>query len=312
MNTILFFIGIIVIVGAISKYVWDSRSDGYYEKEFHTKKKTYIIAAIIGIAVIILSSSFVIIPTGYTGIKKTFGQISKNTLPNGFNFKIPVIQTVEKINNKQQDISFEDTKISSETSERNEVFFSDITITYRINPSKSAWIAANISNYEENLLNEGLIASAIKSSAKTLTPVDVTNRSKIEPIAQDNIQKSIDDKYGKDVIYINKVVINNATFDKEYNDKIAKKQQAQMDYEKQQIENKKEIEKAEADAKVKKTKAEADAEATKIAANAEAEANKKISDSITDKIINNKLAEARIKHGWITVSGSDTVVTNNK
>lgn len=63
---------------------------------------------------------------------------------------------------------------------------------------------------------------------------------------------------------------------------------------------------------LKEHNAEADAEATKIAANAEAEANKKISDSITDKIINNKLAEARIKHGWITVSGSDTVVTNNK
>lgn len=308
-NSIMFLIGAGIIIFTLVKRIISKVGTGYNDEK---KTKVKITGYIVGLIVIILSSSFVIIPTGYTGIKKTFGQISKNTLPNGFNFKVPVVQTVEKINNKQQDISFEDTTISSETSERNEVFFSGITVTFRINPEKSAWIAANISDYESNLLNEGLIGSAIKSAAKTLTPIDVTNRGKIEPIAQENIQNSINDKYGKDVIYINKVVINNATFDKEYNEKIAKKQQAQMDYEKQQIENKKEIEKANAEAQVKKTKAEADAEATKIAADAEAEANKKISNSITDKIINNKLAEARIKHGWVTVSGNSTVVTDGK
>lgn len=85
-----------------------------------------------------------------------------------------------------------------------------------------------------------------------------------------------------------------------------------MDYEKQQIENKKNIEKAEADAKVKKTQAQAEADATKIAAEAESEANKKISSSITDKLIENKLADAREKHGWVTVKGADTVVTKDK
>lgn len=306
MNIILFILGIFIVVGTIA-YAFLQEYDG----EKSPIKRT-IAGVTIGALVMILSTSFVIIPTGYTGIKKTFGQISKNTLPNGFSFKIPIVQTVEKVNNKQQDISFEDTKISSETSERNEVFFSGITITYKINPEKSAWIAANITDYENNLLSEGLISSAIKSAAKTLSPVEVTNRSKLEPIAEENIQKSIDEKYGKNVILINKVVINNATFDSEYNEKIAKKQQAQMDYEKQQIENKKAIEKAEADAKVKKTTAEADADAKRISASAEADANKKIADSITEKLINNKLAEARLKHGWVTVNGSNTVVTDNK
>lgn len=306
MNIILLILGTLIVVGTMG-YAFFQEYDG----ERSPIKRT-LAGVTIGVLIMILSTSFVIIPTGYTGIKKTFGQISKNTLPNGFSFKIPIVQTVEKVNNKQQDISFEDTKISSETSERNEVFFSGITITYKINPEKSAWIAANITDYENNLLSEGLISSAIKSAAKTLSPVEVTNRSKLEPIAEENIQKSIDEKYGKNVILINKVVINNATFDSEYNEKIAKKQQAQMDYEKQQIENKKAIEKAEADAKVKKTTAEADADAKRISASAEADANKKIADSITEKLINNKLAEARLKHGWVTVNGSNTVVTDNK
>ncbi len=312
-NGIIFVIGVIIIVVAaiMGGHKGYKSYDGYTGKS-NASYRNNIIAVIIGLVVIVLSQCFVVIPTGYTGVKSTFGQISEKTLPNGFNIKIPFIQSVDQINNKQQDIIFKDSKISSETSERNTVIFSGITVTYKINPDKSAWIARNVTDWDENLVNESLIASAIKTSSKTLSPVDVTNRSKLEPIAQENIQDSLDQKYGKGVITINKVVISEASFDKEYDDKIAKKQQAQMDYEKQQIENKKNVEKAEADAKVKKTNAEAEAEATKIAAQAEAEANKKLANSITDKLINNKLAEARLKHGWVTVNGNSTVVTDNR
>ena len=32
----------------------------------------------------------------------------------------------------------------------------------------------------------------------------------------------------------------------------------------------------------------------------------------TDKLIDSKLADARVKHGWVTVKGADTVVTKDK
>lgn len=289
--------------GQITKEEWDRERRGFGGN---------ICGMALGFAIIIFAFSFVIIPTGYTGVKTTFGQVSQKTMPNGFNLKIPFVQKIERVNNKQQDIVFEKNKITSETSERNTVTFEGITVTYQINAEKSAWILANVADYENNLVSESLVASAIKTSSKTLTPTDVTNRSILEPKAQENIQKSLDEKYGAGVIHINKVIINGAEFDKEYDDKIAKKQQAQMDYEKQQIENKKNIEKAEADATVKKTTAQAEAEAQKIAAEAEAEANKKVADSITSKLIKDKLAEARLKHGWVTVQGTDTVVTTEK
>ena len=310
MNILIGLLGIITmfftIVFGYKKYI--------YSKE-HNIKQNYInnvFSFICGVAIFVFSFSFVIIPTGYTGVKTTFGQVSQKTMPNGFNLKIPFVQKIENINNKQQDIVFEKNKITSETSERNTVIFKGITVTYQINQEKSAWILANVADYKNNLVNESLVASAIKTSSKTLTPTDVTNRSILEPKAQENIQKSLDEKYGKGVILINKVIINGAEFDKEYDNKIAKKQQAQMDYEKQQIENKKNIEKAEADATVKKTTAQAEADALKIAAEAEAEANKKVADSITQKLIEDKLAEARLKHGWVTVQGADNIVTKEK
>ena len=287
----------------ITKDEWNQKHRGYFGNVF---------AALLGIVIFVFAFSFVIIPTGYTGVKTTFGQVSEKTMPNGFNLKVPFVQHIEKVNNKQQDIVFGENKISSETSERNTVTFKGVTVTYQINPEKSAWIYANVSDYKDSLVSESLVASAIKTASKGLTPTDVTNRGILEPNAQENIQTSLDEKYGKDVIMVSKVVINDASFDKEYDEKIAKKQQAQMDYEKQQIENKKNIEKAEADAKVKTTNAQADADATKIAAEAEAEANKKVASSITDKLIENKLADAREKHGWVTVKGADTVVTKDK
>lgn len=241
-----------------------------------------------GIAALIFANSFTIIPTGYTGVKVTLGQVKEESLHKGFNPHIPIIQQIITVNNKKQDISFNDDVISSETSERNEVFFSGITVTYQINPEKSAWIYANVTNYQDGLISEALVASAIKTSSKTLSPTDVTNRSILEPIAKAEMQKSLDEKYGADVVFVNKVIIQNATFTDEYNKKLEEKQNAQTDYEKQQTENKKNIEKAEADAKVIKTQAEAAAQAKIIAAEAEAEANKKISSSVDDNVLKNK------------------------
>ena len=87
--------------------------------------------------------------------------------------------------------------------------------------------------------------------------------------------------------------------------KIAKKQQAQIDYETQQIENKKNIEKAEADAAVTKTNAQAKADAKVIEAQAEADANKLISDSIDDNVLRNRYYDKWDGKLPTTIVGSD-------
>ena len=240
------------------------------------KFKAGYVGIIIAVLLVIFlgANSVKIIPTGYTGVRTTFGQISNTVVQSGLNFKVPFIQSITLVNNKQQDVTFEGI-ISSETSERNEVFFSGTTVTYQINAEKSSWIYANVSNYRNNLISESLVSSALKTVSKTLTPTDVTNRTIIEPLVKESIQASLNEKYGSEVVKINKVVIADATFDNEYNAKIAQKQQAQMAYETQQIENKTSVEKAEAEAML-------------IEATAEAEANKLLEESLTDTILKQK------------------------
>lgn len=273
MNWVLLIIGIILVVCAVAFYIIS-----YKEKS--AKRIIGGLLLVVGLALAVVSQSFTIIPTGYTGVKTTFGQIDNVTLQNGFNWKTPLIQSIEMVDNKQQDISFNDDEIWSETKERTAIYYKGVTVTYQINPEKSSWIYANISNYKDNLVTKPLVSSAIKASSKDLSDVDATNRSIIEPKALKNIQDSLNDKYGKDVIYVNKVTINNADFEESYNKAIADKQKAQLAAEQQEIENNKAIAKAEADAKVAVEKAQGKADANEI-----------LKKSLSDEVLKDKYIE---------------------
>lgn len=273
-----------------------SMEDFFYNEDNIKKIKRISLGILIALFVIITAfNCFKIIPTGYTGVRTTFKQVDNVVLQNGLNFKIPYIQKIAMVNNKMQDLNFSN-QIWSETSERTALYYSDVTVSYQINPEKSAWIYANVSSYKDNLISESIVASAIKSSSKTLNSTEATNRSLIEPLVQEFLQASLNSKYGDNTVIIHKVVIGNTDFEDSYNQAIADKQNQQIAYEQQQIENQKAVEKAEADAKVmeinanaekQKTEiaAEAKANAIKIEAEAQAEANKMINDSVTANVI---------------------------
>jgi len=272
MNFVILLTGVLFIAAGFGIPITARASEDENKPD---KSKLGRVLTIIGMLIVIMSSSFAIIPTGYTGVRTTFGQISSKTVQNGFNWKVPFVQGISKVNNKQQDITFED-KVWAETTERTSIFYKNVTVTYQINPEKSAWIYANVSDYKDNLVSSSLVASAIKSSSKTLSDANATNRSKIEPLVMQNVQSSLDEKYGKDIVVVNKVVISDADFEDSYNKAIAEKQQAQLDSEKQSIVNQKNVDKAKADAEAKLT-----------AADAESKANKKLERSLTDRVLKN-------------------------
>lgn len=278
-------------------YFYTKSTNQWGEESIKFNTVRIVLAAVLALFLLItILNSFVIIPSGYTGVRTTFGQIDNDVVQNGFSFKIPYVQHIQKVNNKQQEITFKD-KVWGESSERTVVYMTDIVVTYRISPEYSAWIYANVTDYKQNALPETLVASAMKASMVSLEASSVTNRSKIEPIAMQNLQDAIDRKYGGErVITIVNVNINNMDFEDSYNNAIAAKQVAQLQYEKQQIENQTAINIANAEAEQKRIAAQAEADKQVIAAQAEAEAisavadaqasaNKKLADSITDKLI---------------------------
>lgn len=249
--------------------------------------KLSIVMFIASIILIVIANSFTIIPTGYTGVRTTFGQVDNDIVPKGFSLKIPFVQSINLVNNKQQDQKFAegDAKVWGESSEKVQVYMADVTVTYQINPEKSSWIYANVSDYTESLLRDSLVASALKDSAADLKSNEVTVRGKIEPKAREILQNALNEKYGEGTVDVVKVTINDMNFEDSYNQAIADKNLVEMNAQKQAIENQTAIDKAEADKTVALKKAEANAEVKIKEAEAEKTANDLKEKSITDKIL---------------------------
>lgn len=243
------------------------------------KKRVLMIPAIL-LLVIVLITSMTIIPTGYTGVKTSFGQVQEETIPSGrLIFTVPFVESIHKVNNKQQDKTVE-AQVWGEALDKTPVYAADITVTYQIMPERSVWIYANVSD-TKNLVTDSLVASAVKSAMVELGPEEVTNRAKIEPLVQEKLNTSLEQKYGEETVYINKVTINDMDFEDAYNEAIQQRSIAQQ----QEIENAAAIAKAEAEKRVAITNAEAEAEKATITAEAQAEANRKIAESLSDELI---------------------------
>ena len=107
----------------------------FHKKEYDTedgdqkKKLNPMLIGAIAIAVLaVVRQSIVVIPTGYTGVKSVFGQISGDYVPNGVSGKIPFVEKVTQVNTKQQDQLFEG-QVWSETSDMTEIYYDQITVT---------------------------------------------------------------------------------------------------------------------------------------------------------------------------------------
>lgn len=228
------------------------------------------------------------------------------TSRNGKGTAIPFVQSIHKVNNKQQDKHIE-AQVWGEASDKTPVYAADVIVTYQVLPEKSAWLYANVSDIK-NLVGDELVASAIKSAMAELGPNEVTNRTKIEPLAQQKLAESLVQKYGEDVVFVNKVVINDMNFEDAYNEAIQQKSIAQQNADKQKIENEAAIAKAEADKQVAITNAEAEAQKTSIAADAQAEANRKLAESLSDTLIDYQKIQ-KWDGKLPTVSGGNALVS---
>ena len=242
------------------------------EKGKMTGAKVMILFAFLAL---LFSQCFVIVGTGYTGVRITFGQVDKVSVSQGFNFKIPFVQTIVKVNSRQQDIEMvsESNSIESTIAGKIPINISGVTVTYQINPEQAAYIYSNVTN-PDNLVTYSIVSSAIKATTPDFDTDAVVVRSEVEAAIKQMLQQYVDDKYGMDILSVLQVTVGNISFTDEYNHSVNEKNMARQAAETQEIENKKNIDKA-----------NAEAEAKLIAAKAEKEANELLVQSITNEIL---------------------------
>lgn len=312
MKLILFILGIIMFLIAAAINIWKKKEyddavnawhdENRFEKEkkpkpVRTFPKASVLYILLGIALIASTSCFTIIPTGYTGVITTFGQIESESLMPGFHWKTPIAQTVSTVNNKLQDRTYEG-QAWSETNDETVMYMENVTVTYQIVPESSAWIYANVEDWVENLVNGDLVSSALKAAARKQDTDKVMDRAVLEPACQEELQNAVDMKYGKDRIRICKVVVGNADFEDTYNEAIAERSKAMQKQKQEAIEKETALNNAKADAERAKIeadtareKARGQADAEVIRAEGMAKANNILQQSITDKTLKHTAIE---------------------
>lgn len=281
-----------------------------------------VTAVIILITVILLSMSTVRVPAGYCAVLYNMrGGIEGNVLSQGWHLKSPTVKTTLYSVSLEQSYltkgsngdSKNDDSFSASSSEGKAIQI-DLTYTYQYSSDKVADLFTRFRGQSGKEVRDSFIKPNIISWTKEI----VANYKVSDILGSERanvntaLTKYLNKKFEQYGIAISNVSLINITVDKKTQEAINAKITAQQKAETQAINNKTAIEKAKADAEVQKTEAQAKAGAQLIESKAEAEANKKLSSSITDELIRMKEAEARLKHGWVTISGSDTntVVTD--
>lgn len=308
-----------ILAGIIMAVIAQARKKADPPYTYFAAPAPWVIMAVAGLALLLLANSFTIIPTGYTGVKSIFGQISERSAPMGFNWKAPFVEKIELVNNKQQAVTYKG-QIWGETSEKVQVMGENPTVIYRVSPEKSAWIYANVTGGDKGLLTDSIISTAIKDAMTCFPAETVTVRSNIEPKSQEFMNKALDDLYGEGTVTVCKVSIPQMDFEKDYNEALAKRAIAKTLQEQAEIENQTNINRAEAEKKAAIAKAQGEAEAKKIEAEgnasarliqveAEAEANRKINETTTEAVLRNKFYN--VWDGQLPkVMGEGTIITS--
>ena len=186
----------------------------------------------------------------------------------------------------------------------------NMTINYNFIPERVTDLYERFNGMDGEEIVQSKVKNSILAYIKEVTPqfsvMDIYSdkRAEIGQAITEYLNGKLSDEYG---IEVSSALIIDVQLDEELQAKVQAKEQAKQDAEKAELDKQTAIAQGEA----AKAKAEADAQVTITNAEAEAEANRLKSESITDELIRMTEAEARKEHGWVEVTGADTVVAND-
>lgn len=222
-----------------------------------TKKgiKLLIITPILVIfGIITLFLSFKTIKSGEVGLKVRFGKIVDTSLQEGFNFKIPYIESIVVVNVKVQKV-----ELTTESSSKDlQVIQTLLAVNYNVDKKEATTLYKNVGKDYEKIVLIPAIQESIKAVMSNFTAEEtITKRNEVSDLCLEEIQKKVK-KYG---INIDDFNIIDLDFSEEYSKAIEEKQVAEQkvltakqQLEKSKIESEKKIVEAEAEAKANELK----------------------------------------------------------
>ena len=254
-------------------------------RNYFKSGKLYLILGISFVGVCLFFSSFTTINTGEVGIRVRFGKVIDSSMSEGVNFKMPVIEKIEKVNVKVQKVELDAASASRDLQDVN----MSLAVNYRVDGESAKELFKNVGlSYKDTVL-EPSIKESIKSVISFYTAEElITKRAEVSTKCLETLQSKVE-KYG---LVIEDFNITNFNFSDEFNKAIEEKQVAEQKVltAKQELEK----EKIEAEKKI-------------VSAKAEKEANELKEKSLTDNIIREKFIE-KWDGQLPKVSGSENIL----
>lgn len=286
--------------------------------------KAKVVGVIIGLVAVGAAAWAVLAGTyvgqGERGVVYTMSDgVQEETLDPGFHFvspfakvkDYPVAQQQLVLSNNAADFNEEELEKDTHVDAPADggMVKMNMSINYNFMPDRITDLYEKFNGMDGDQLVESRIKNSILAHIKEVTPqfsvMDIYSdkRAEVGQTITDYLNSKLNDEYG---IQVTSASIIDVQLDEELQAKVQAKEQAKQDAEKAELDKQTAIAQGEA----AKAKAEADAQVTITNAQAEAEANRLLSESITQELIDMKEAEARMEHGWVEVTGADTVVAD--
>lgn len=258
--------------------------------------------------------------TGYVGVVYSAKGVEQQTISQGWHFMSP-LKHVSEFPITQQRVVFSNSPSDYGAKEHADWHIDapanggtiaiNLTVNYNFLPEHVVELYTKFGGMDGESLMESKIQNDIVAYVKEVTPqfsvmqIYSDDRAGVNTAITNYLNEKLTAEYG---INVSSALIVDAQPDDTLMQKIRAKEQAKQDAEIAELNKKTALAQAETD----KVKAQTEADVKMIEAQAEADANKALSESITPELIQMKEAEARLKHGWVTVQGADTVVTKGE
>ena len=229
-------------------------------------------------AVIFLSSSFVVIPAGHTGVALTFGKVEDHVLQEGLHFKVPFVQKIVVVDNRIVKLDVNTEAFSKDL----QTITTVVAVNYHVGKESSQTVYKNVGMGFEEVLITPAVNEVLKAVTAKYTAVElVSSRAEVSMLLDDGLNEKLN-SYG---IFINELNIINWDFSEEYINAVEAKQVAEQNLIKTRTEQEQALVIANTEAQKRVIAAEAEANEIKVLAEANAESNRILTESISDLLI---------------------------
>ncbi len=246
-----------------------------YPKPPQFPKSFIAIGVLIAVLVLLvmISNPFVVVPSGYVGVKLTLGKASPEELRPGLHLVVPFLQRVEKMSVRTHSYDLTGSNSINALSRDGLTINVELTTLYKIMPDKAAEIYIEYGLMYEDRIIKPVIRSAVRDVIATLDSAQVYQE---RALIQQKIAQQVRSELEKRFIMLDEILIRDIKLPRKVVEAIEQKRRALEEAQRMKF-------------LVEKEKLEA--ERKKIEAKGIAEANRIIAGSLTKEYLMWKFLE---------------------